>query len=134
MRAIDSQVVTLFTSAETSGNGGADHTGGGVVQVDAPGGKANYTGGGINATLVPSSGTAWKFGSQTHSSGQTADHLTVGSYPVTFTAADRKRLRATFPDGVCDYHCPGVGQHAPIGIWLSYGDERTGTTPPTKPR
>lgn len=59
--------------------------------------------------------------------------LDFRDYPVTFTAADRKRLRATFPDGVCDYHRPGVGQHAPIGTWLSYGDERTGTTPPTKP-
>ncbi|MFJ9782919.1 DUF6351 family protein [Amycolatopsis sp. NPDC101161] len=59
--------------------------------------------------------------------------LDFRDYPVTFTAADRKRLRTTFPDGVCDYHRPGVGQHAPTGTWLSYGDERTGTTPPTKP-
>jgi hypothetical protein len=59
--------------------------------------------------------------------------LDFREYPVTFTAADRKRLRAAFPDGVCDYN-PGVGQRARIGTWLSYGDERTGTTPPTKPR
>ena len=60
--------------------------------------------------------------------------LDFRDYPVTFTAADRKRLRETFPGGVCDYRRPGVGQRAPIGTWLSYGDERTGTTPPTKPR
>ncbi|MET9001002.1 DUF6351 family protein [Amycolatopsis sp. NPDC004169] len=60
--------------------------------------------------------------------------LDFRDYPVTFTAAERKRLRAAFPDGVCDYSRPGVGQRAPIGTWLSYGDERTGTTPPTKPR
>lgn len=59
--------------------------------------------------------------------------LDFRDYPVTFTAADRKRLRAAFPGGVCDYSRPGVGQRAPIGTWLSYGDERTGTTPPTKP-
>ncbi|WP_372665994.1 DUF6351 family protein [Amycolatopsis kentuckyensis] len=60
--------------------------------------------------------------------------LDFRDYPVTFTAADRKRLSATFPGGVCDYSRPGVGRHAPLGTWLSYGDERTGTTPPTKLR
>ncbi|MEV6823841.1 DUF6351 family protein [Amycolatopsis sp. NPDC051102] len=60
--------------------------------------------------------------------------LDFRDYPVTFTAADRQRLRAAFPSGVCDYSRPGVGQRPPIGTWLSYGDERTGTTPPTKPR
>ncbi|GAB3146862.1 DUF6351 family protein [Amycolatopsis stemonae] len=59
--------------------------------------------------------------------------LNFRDYPVTFTTADQNRLRAAFPGGVCDYSRPGVGQHAPIGTWLSYGDERTGTTPPTKP-
>ncbi|MBE8520426.1 hypothetical protein ILP97_23525 [Amycolatopsis sp. H6(2020)] len=60
--------------------------------------------------------------------------LEFRDYPVSFTAAERKRLRAAFPDGVCDYSRPGVGQRAPIGTWLSYGDERIGTTPPTQPR
>lgn len=60
--------------------------------------------------------------------------LDFRDYPVAFTAAERARLRAAFPGGVCDYRRPGVGQRAPIGTWLSYGDERTGTTPPTKPR
>ncbi|WP_439378689.1 DUF6351 family protein [Amycolatopsis lexingtonensis] len=55
-------------------------------------------------------------------------------YPVTFTPADQQRLRAAFPGGVCDYSRPGVGQRPPLGTWLSYGDERTGTTPPTKVR
>ncbi|MGV9360765.1 DUF6351 family protein [Amycolatopsis sp. NPDC003731] len=60
--------------------------------------------------------------------------LDFRDYPVTFTAAERQRLRTAFPDGVCDYRRPGVGQRAPIGTWLSYGDERTGTVPPTQPR
>ncbi|WP_103355797.1 DUF6351 family protein [Amycolatopsis sp. CA-128772] len=46
--------------------------------------------------------------------------LDFRDYPVTFTAADRQRLRAAFPGGVCDYSRPGVGQRAPIGTWLSY--------------
>ncbi|MBC6457394.1 DUF6351 family protein [Actinomadura sp. HBU206391] len=58
--------------------------------------------------------------------------LDFRDYPVTFTAAERAQLRATFAKGVCDYGRPGVGQRKPIGTWLSYGDERTGTTPPTR--
>jgi hypothetical protein len=57
--------------------------------------------------------------------------LNLASYPVTFTAAQQAQLRAAFPTGVCDYNKPGVGQHNPIGSWLSYGDERTGLTRPT---
>jgi hypothetical protein len=41
-------------------------------------------------------------------------------YPVRFTAAQRAQLRATFPDGVCDYSRPGVGQQRPRGTWLVY--------------
>jgi hypothetical protein len=54
-------------------------------------------------------------------------------YPVTFTAAERAQLRAAFPGGVCDYDRTSAGYRKPIGTWLSYGDERTGTTPPTRP-
>jgi hypothetical protein len=60
--------------------------------------------------------------------------LNFGDYPVTFTAAEKARLLATFPGGVCDYSRPGVGARDPIGSWRSYGDERTGLTPPTRIR
>ena len=41
------------------------------------------------------------------------------------TADQDSRLRATFPDGVCDWSRPGVAQ-APVGqTWISYGDEAT---------
>jgi hypothetical protein len=60
--------------------------------------------------------------------------INFASYPVTFTAAEQAQLRATFPGGVCDYRKPGAGAHRPIGSWLSYGDERTGLTPPTRIR
>jgi hypothetical protein len=51
---------------------------------------------------------------------------------VTFTAEEQRSLRATFSRGVCDYRRPGEGWKRPIGAWLSYGDERTGTTPPVR--
>lgn len=57
--------------------------------------------------------------------------LDFRDYPVSFTPAERDELRAAFPSGVCDYDRPGVGQRPPISDWLSYGDERTGLTPPT---
>jgi hypothetical protein len=57
--------------------------------------------------------------------------LNLRDYPG-FTAAEQKRLRDTFPRGVCDYARPGAGQREPLGTWLSYGDERTGTTPPAR--
>jgi len=53
-------------------------------------------------------------------------------YPVSFTQAQKARLREAFPDGVCDYGRQGVGQQTPIGDWLSYGNDSTGLTPPTR--
>jgi hypothetical protein len=46
--------------------------------------------------------------------------LDFASYPVTFTDAQRTRLQAAFPQGVCDYSRPGVGQQPPDGPWLVY--------------
>lgn len=46
--------------------------------------------------------------------------LDFRTYPVAFTPAEQTELRATFPQGVCDYQRPGEGQHAPRGAWLSY--------------
>jgi hypothetical protein len=60
--------------------------------------------------------------------------LNLRDYQVAFTAAEQQRLRATFPTGVCDYSRPSAGQRNPIGTWLSYGDDKTGTTPPVKLR
>ncbi|HEU5424796.1 MAG TPA: DUF6351 family protein, partial [Nitrolancea sp.] len=44
-----------------------------------------------------------------------------GDYRASFDAAQQARLRAIFPDGVCDYSQPGVGQVPPAGPWISYG-------------
>ncbi|MGH3378284.1 MAG: DUF6351 family protein [Actinoallomurus sp.] len=46
--------------------------------------------------------------------------LDFGDYPVTFTAAERKQLSATFRTGVCDHTRPGAGQRPPIGTWRTY--------------
>lgn len=44
-------------------------------------------------------------------------------YPgVRFTADQWDRLVAAFPDGVCDWTRPGVGQVALDGTWRSYAD------------
>ena len=41
-------------------------------------------------------------------------------YAVRFSADERARLRAAFPDGVCDWSRPGVSQQPPAGTWLSF--------------
>lgn len=58
--------------------------------------------------------------------------VNVKDYPVSFTQAQKTRLRETFPDGVCDYGRQGIEQQPTIGDWLSYGDESSGLTPPTR--
>lgn len=47
--------------------------------------------------------------------------LDRAAYPVTFTDAEWARLQAVFPDGVCDWSKPGVGQIAHTRTWISYG-------------
>jgi hypothetical protein len=43
--------------------------------------------------------------------------------PVTFTNAQWQQLQQAFPNGVCDYSKPGVGQ-GPTTTWLTYQDQR----------
>lgn len=42
-------------------------------------------------------------------------------YSVSFGAEEMARLEAIFPDGVCDWSKPGVGQVPNTRTWLSYG-------------
>ena len=42
------------------------------------------------------------------------------SYAVAFDNAQAARLAEVFPDGVCDYSVPGVGQVPLEGTWLEY--------------
>ncbi|MFN8051577.1 MAG: DUF6351 family protein [Acidimicrobiales bacterium] len=47
--------------------------------------------------------------------------ITAGLYKVTLTDDQRARLHPTFPDGVCDFTKPGVGQVELGGTWQSFG-------------
>jgi hypothetical protein len=47
--------------------------------------------------------------------------LDRADYAVTFTDTEWVRLERLFPDGVCDWSKPGVGQEVTPRTWLSYG-------------
>ncbi len=47
--------------------------------------------------------------------------LAMSDYTVAFTDAEWARLERIFPDGVCDWSKPGVGQEVTPRTWLSYG-------------
>ena len=47
--------------------------------------------------------------------------LAAADYSVAFTPQQWARLGAIFPEGVCDWNKPGVGQQALAGTWLSFG-------------
>jgi hypothetical protein len=49
--------------------------------------------------------------------------LTRDADGVTFSDDQFSRLQKVFPDGVCDWSKPGVGQQASIPF-LKYGDKR----------
>jgi hypothetical protein len=58
--------------------------------------------------------------------------LAMGDYSVAFTDAEWARLERIFPDGVCDWSKPGVGQEVTPRTWLSYGPSPVNRyTPPT---
>ena len=42
-------------------------------------------------------------------------------YAVSFSPDELDRLRGIFPDGVCDWTRPGVGQTGLKGTWLTFG-------------
>jgi hypothetical protein len=46
--------------------------------------------------------------------------LEPADYAVVFTADQWARLQAAYPDGVCDWTRPGVGQQPPAGDWLTF--------------
>jgi hypothetical protein len=49
--------------------------------------------------------------------------LRRAAYPVTFSDDQWRQLKATFPDGVCNYNKPGVAQRGAIP-WLTYQDAK----------
>lgn len=46
--------------------------------------------------------------------------LAAADYRVVFTPAEWRRLKAIFPEGVCDWSLPGVGQKKLKDSWLAY--------------
>ncbi len=46
--------------------------------------------------------------------------IDAADYPAALPAPLLTRLKTAFPDGVCDYSKPGVGETAQVGTWLSY--------------
>lgn len=52
--------------------------------------------------------------------------IDFGAYGVVFSAAQQARLRAAFPEGVCDWSRKGVEQHKLSDTWLNYGTGRWG--------
>ena len=47
--------------------------------------------------------------------------LNPSDYGVIFSGTQWARLNAIFPEGVCDWSKPGVGQGPLAGTWLSFG-------------
>jgi hypothetical protein len=47
--------------------------------------------------------------------------LDRADYSVEFTEQEWERLQRIFPDGVCDWSRPGVGQDVTVQTWLSFG-------------
>jgi hypothetical protein len=52
--------------------------------------------------------------------------------PVVFSSTQLARLQATFPDGVCDWSLPGVGQQAAVSP-LTFVDGPGGAPLPPAP-
>jgi hypothetical protein len=60
--------------------------------------------------------------------------LNRADYSVTFTDAQWARLQQVFPQGVCDFSKPGVGQQPPTAPWLTFNSGPGGVPlgpPPT---
>jgi len=50
--------------------------------------------------------------------------IDYGDYALPFTAAQKGRLEAIFPDGVCDWSKPGVEETDLAGTWQEFGPDR----------
>jgi hypothetical protein len=53
--------------------------------------------------------------------------ISAPDYTVAFTADEMARLRRIFPEGVCDWSKPGVGQQKLTGTWIVFKAGNRGT-------
>jgi hypothetical protein len=60
--------------------------------------------------------------------------LERGDYRVAFTPAEWDRLREIFPEGVCDWSRPGVGQQSSPQTWRSFGPSPVNRYPASNQR
>lgn len=44
--------------------------------------------------------------------------IDIGDYNVSFTNTEWAQLQSIFPNGVCDYSQPGIGQQPLLGTYL----------------
>ena len=81
------------SNTSQSGNGGADNTGGGIIQVNTPNPGATFAAAAIKVNLTPasavSSGAQWKLGSAgtLRANGVQLNSLSPGNYTLYFIAA-----------------------------------------------
>ncbi len=91
VRAIDSDVITLFDSAEESSTTGENSTNGGSTQTNnslgsTPSGTLTVT---IEPQAAHTAGAGWRIGSGAFlTSGQSKPYLSAGNYTVTFKSIE----------------------------------------------
>ncbi len=98
VRAIDSDVITLFDSAEESSTTGQNSTNGGSTQTNnslgsTPSGTLTVT---IEPQAARDAGAGWRIGSGAFlTSGQSKPYLSAGDYTVTFKSIEGFQTPAT---------------------------------------
>ena len=55
----------------------------------------------------------------------TVKPIQAADYKVQFTTDELARLKKIFPEGVCDWSKPGVGQQKLAGTWLKFEGSST---------
>jgi len=98
-------------------------------------GVFDNTEGACNALYPPHAGTRMIAGAPLESDILKCQlkPLDRADYAVTFTDGEWARLERLFPDGVCDWSKPGVGQDVTPRTWLSYGPSPVNRyTPPAQ--
>ena len=83
VRAIDSNVIALFYSAEVSGSGGSNNTGGGITQVNTTISASGLSTAQLQVNFQPAaaSGATWAIGTESFTNGYTLKNITVGGGP-----------------------------------------------------
>jgi len=120
VRAIDGDVVNMFTLAEASGDGGGNHGSGGITETNSPIAGSPLAGANLQVAIAPagarSAGASWRLKGEGsyHSTGTLLSNLAPGDYtlqfstvsgfdvpsdqPVTLTSAVQTNVTFTYAD------------------------------------